>query len=305
MSDVKILALKVDVDTLRGYREGVPNLLGLLEELSVKASFFFSLGPDNSGKALVRVLRPGFLEKMRRTKAVSTYGWRTLLYGTLLPAPMIVESAPGILRDAARKGHDCGVHAWDHVKWQDRLEKLPVTTLEADFRRAFDLFFQRTGKAARSCAAPGWQVSEESLRVQDELGLDYCSDARGAYPFLPRWGMRTFRTPQIPSTLPTMDEILGRNGLEGSALAEHLLGLLREGLNVFTLHGEMEGMGQIGVFREFLLRARDQGVRFLPLSTVARTLDPKTLPVCPLGMRPIEGRAGRVATQVLEDPSTN
>ena len=35
MSAVKILALKVDVDTLRGYREGVPNLLGLLEELCV------------------------------------------------------------------------------------------------------------------------------------------------------------------------------------------------------------------------------------------------------------------------------
>ena len=96
MNAVKILGLKVDVDTLRGYREGVPNLLGLLEELSVKASFFFSMGPDNSGKALVRVFRPGFLEKMRRTSAVSTYGWRTLLYGTLLPAPLIVESAPGI-----------------------------------------------------------------------------------------------------------------------------------------------------------------------------------------------------------------
>jgi len=298
---VKILGLKVDVDTLRGYREGVPNLLGLLEELSVKASFFFSMGPDNSGKALVRVFRPGFLEKMRRTSAVSTYGWRTLLYGTLLPAPLIVESAPGILRDAARKGHDCGVHAWDHVKWQDRLPKLPVTTLEADFRRAFDLFSQRTGKAARACAAPGWQVTEESLRVQEELKLDYCSDTRGAFPFLPRWGNKVFRTPQIPSTLPTMDEVLGRGGLEGSRLAEHLLGLLREGLNVFTLHGEMEGMGQLGVFREFLTRARDQGVRCVPLSTVAQALDPETLPVCPVRMCPIEGRAGRVATQIIEE----
>ena len=42
-----------------------------------------------------------------RTKAPSTYGFRTLLYGTLLPAPLIVQTEPGVFIRAVEEGHDC------------------------------------------------------------------------------------------------------------------------------------------------------------------------------------------------------
>ena len=54
MTDVT-LGLKVDVDTLRGYLEGVPALLDLFRKRGIRASFFFSMGPDNSGKAIRRI----------------------------------------------------------------------------------------------------------------------------------------------------------------------------------------------------------------------------------------------------------
>jgi hypothetical protein len=47
-----ILVLKTDVDTLKGYREGVPRLLEIFRTRKIKASFFFSFGPDNSGRAI-------------------------------------------------------------------------------------------------------------------------------------------------------------------------------------------------------------------------------------------------------------
>jgi hypothetical protein len=40
------LAIKVDVDTRIGLREGVPRLLELLRRYGVKASFFVSFGAD-------------------------------------------------------------------------------------------------------------------------------------------------------------------------------------------------------------------------------------------------------------------
>ncbi|MGH8799643.1 MAG: 4-deoxy-4-formamido-L-arabinose-phosphoundecaprenol deformylase, partial [Casimicrobiaceae bacterium] len=46
---MRILALKVDVDTLRGTREGVPALLDLLRRHRVGATFLFSVGPDHTG----------------------------------------------------------------------------------------------------------------------------------------------------------------------------------------------------------------------------------------------------------------
>lgn len=80
------LALKIDVDTWRGTREGVPQLVALLQRHHVGATFLFSLGPDNTGRALKRVFRKGFLQKVSRTSVLEHYGLRTLLYGTVLPA---------------------------------------------------------------------------------------------------------------------------------------------------------------------------------------------------------------------------
>ena len=65
-----LLALKIDVDTLRGTREGVPNLVELLRRYQAGATFLFSVGPDHTGRAIKRVLRPGFFGKVRRTSVV-------------------------------------------------------------------------------------------------------------------------------------------------------------------------------------------------------------------------------------------
>ena len=93
-----LLALKIDVDTLRGTREGVPNLVPLLKKYGAGATFLFSLGPDHTGRAIKRVFRPGFFGKVRRTSVVRHYGLKTLLYGTVLPGPDIGRRAREVMR---------------------------------------------------------------------------------------------------------------------------------------------------------------------------------------------------------------
>src|SRR5439155_15721042 len=81
------LALKIDVDTYRGLAEGASQLASFLSDQKIRASFFVTLGPDRSGTAIRRLwTRKGIARKMRRTGALSLYGWRTALSGTLLPA---------------------------------------------------------------------------------------------------------------------------------------------------------------------------------------------------------------------------
>ena len=64
------LALKIDVDTFRGTREGVPRLVELLRKHGAGGTFLFSLGPDHTGRALRRAFRPGFFSKVARTSVV-------------------------------------------------------------------------------------------------------------------------------------------------------------------------------------------------------------------------------------------
>lgn len=294
------LALKVDVDTDRGTREGVPNLVADLREFAVPACFLFSLGPDQTGRAVTRILRPGFFRKVSRTSVVEIYGLRTLLCGTLLPAPHIGRRQAPVLRSVRDAGFEVGIHCYNHYRWQDHVQAMGAAEVEAEFAAAQAEFRRIFGREAHTAGAAGWQSNARSRAAYERAALLYSSDTRGCAPFFPRIDGRVFRTLEIPSTLPTLDELMGRPEFPDHAIAPHLLSLLRaDRLNVFTLHAEIEGMGRRGLWREFLTGCRRQGVEFVRLDETARALlaQRSSIPVCPQILAPIDGRSGLVATQ--------
>jgi undecaprenyl phosphate-alpha-L-ara4FN deformylase len=301
-----VVGLKVDVDTDRGTREGVYPLVSLLEEFGAPACFLFSLGPDNTGKAIRRVFRPGFFQKVSRTSVVKMYGIRTLMNGTLLPAPHIGRRNEGVLRAVSDAGFETGIHCYDHFRWQDYLEKMSLEETRQEFAKAREEYWRIFGSEARTAGAPGWQATVASRQVYDDAGLLYSSDTRGTSPFFPEMEGRTFSTLEIPSTLPTFDELLGRPEFPEASIVPHYVSLLRrDQLNVLTIHAEIEGMSMRPMFRELLNVFRDAGVRFVRLDDTANSLLAQRERVMQqrLVMAQIDGRSGLVATQCTEQQS--
>jgi peptidoglycan/xylan/chitin deacetylase (PgdA/CDA1 family) len=294
------LALKIDVDTDRGTRLGVPNLLADLRAAKVPATFLFSLGPDQTGRAITRVLRPGFLKKVGRTSIVELYGVRTLLNGTLLPAPHIGRRNAAVMRSVRDAGFEIGIHCYNHYRWQDYVHTMGPAAVSAEFEAARDEFRRIFGTEAVTAGAAGWQANAHSRAAYDRAGLLYASDTRGTAPFFTRIEGRTFATLEIPSTLPTLDELMGRPEYPDARLVPHLLSLLRpDTLNVYTLHAEIEGMGRRTIFQELLAALGKAGVTVVSLEQAARTLLARLekIPVCDMVQALVDGRSGLVATQ--------
>ncbi len=289
------IALKVDVDTLRGTREGVPRLLDVLARLGVRATFLFSLGPDHTGWALRRVFRPGFLSKVSRTSVVKHYGLRTLMYGVLLPAPDIGLVAAGPMRAARSAGHECGIHTWDHVVWHDQVRGRDEAWTRGQMRLAFERFSDIFGQAPTTHGAAGWQMNPSAFRQIDDWGMPYASDGRGQRPYRISVEGQTLAHVQLPTTLPTLDEVLGHDGIDEQNVARSLLALTDCDVDqVFTLHAELEG-GLLAPAFEALLRGwQAQGHELVSLATLYEHIDTASLPTIPLTWGSVRGRSGEL-----------
>lgn len=294
------LALKVDVDTYRGTREGVPNLLRLLERFGLRATFLFSLGPDHTGRALRRVFRRGFLTKVRRTSVVRHYGIRTLLYGTLLPGPDIGRRCREWLVSVRDAGHEVGIHCYDHIRWQDRVATAGPVWTEREMQLAAERFADVFGTRAQVHGAAGWQMNATAFELTERMGFRYASDTRGSGPFFPIAGDRIVRCPQLPTTLPTLDELIGREDVIGPDPVAHLLDLARADQpmgHVYTLHAELEGMGLRPAFARLLEGWRAQGWTLGALDDYCARLEVGRLPACRVVAGRVEGRSGTLALQ--------
>ncbi len=292
--------LKVDVDTLRGTLEGVPRLVEMFQRHRTDATFLFSLGPDHTGWAIRRVFRRGFLGKVKRTSVIEHYGLKTLLYGTLLPGPDIGRRAGEAMRQVQTAGFETGIHCWDHVYWQDHVAGADREWTVREMRKTVERYAEIFGAAATVHGAAGWQMNSHALRLTAELGFAYCSDSRGTRPFLPVVDGETIRCPQFPTTLPTLDELIGMDGITPDNVAARLLAMtatMPVTGHVFTLHAELEGMKFLPVFDRLLTGWRNQGYRPGALRTLANEMMLDALPRHEVKHGTVPGRAGTLLTQ--------
>ena len=260
------IGLRIDVDTFRGTKLGVPNLCRLLAKRSIKASFFFSVGPDNMGRHLWRLLRPTFLWKMLRTKAATLYGWDIVFKGTFWPGPVIGERLGDVIRATADAGHEIGLHAWDHHAWQAHIDSMDCDAIYQSISKGVTILTQILGRSPICSAVPGWKCNNLVLLAKERFVFTYNSDCRGENIFYPLVDGEKLSQPQIPVTLPTYDEVVGRRGITHENYNEYLLSLVVPNkLNVLTIHAEAEGIACRDLFGRFLEMAQAKDISFVPL----------------------------------------
>jgi undecaprenyl phosphate-alpha-L-ara4FN deformylase len=100
---------------------------------------------------------------------------------------------------------------------------------------------------------------------------------------------------QVPTTLPTYDELIGLNAIPDT-YNEYLLSMIRsDRLNVLTIHAEVEGINYFNMFQDFLNKARRKDIVFKPLGAILSQV--QKIAESGIPKSTIPGRDGWIACQ--------
>ena len=284
------LGLRIEVATLRGTREAVPRLAAALKEAQAGATFLFSLGPDHTGRAL------GSLPRVPRLKC---YGLAALLSGTLLPGADIGRRGAQAMRSVRAEGYEAGILAHDRVRWLKRVAGAGEAWTAAAMRRASERYEEIFGTPALTHGAPGWRMNRYAFRYTQRLGFQHCSDTRGTGPFIPVVRGEIVACPQLPTTLPTLDELLAE-GITPDEAVRRLLDASRDPAptgHVYALRAEVEGTVFAPALRALLAGWHALGYHVVSLHDYAAGLDLSRLPRRIVAEQPLPGARGAVATE--------
>jgi len=289
------VALRVEVRTLRGLHEGVANLMRLFSDYQVRASFFFPLGRDLSGRSPVSAWQNR-----------GSLGMRALLYGTLLPGPCLARAAAAPMALARKNGHEVGLLGLSPRSWSRRLAHADTPWVDQQCARLSEAFVAAGGVAPTSLATPDWQINPRLLGRLTPGRYRYSTLTRGKLPYFPvLQGVRS-RIPEIPTTLPTVDELLQESGVSMGNVHEYLYALSQRVLpagHVFAASAEREGLGRLPLMEKMLVMWKGQDGSVRALGDLLQEIDLTTLPYHQVGWGEVGDGSTPVAMQSLQVPA--
>ncbi len=176
-----LVALKIDLLVADEIPRLVPPLRKLLDDYRLKATFFPALSRESASGAFVRWLsKTGFLS----------------------------ESARAALLDLREQGHEIGALPLQPALWRSEIQSRDADwsrrQIEAGLRAYRELFQDRP----RGFSAVDYSLNADVAWLESELGLDYAVDTRGLHPYLPMTPNGPSKCPQIPVTLPRIEDML-------------------------------------------------------------------------------------------------
>ena len=287
------IALRVEVSSLRGLREGVPNLMRLFNQYQVRATFLFPLGGDDAGR------RP-----LPTWRSRSTLGLRALTYGTLRQSPSLADAAS--MRVARDNGHEVGLFGMSPNAWRDGMAHADENWTR-DQCDALWSSCQELGcdDQPLAFATPGWQLNPTLLSELGAARFSYSSLTRGKLPYRPvSQGVRS-AIPELPTTLPTVDEVMRQPGVTDANAHEYLYTESRRVLpagHVYAIRAEREGIALLSLMEKLLIMWKGYEGTVRALGDMLDELDIDTLPVHQVGWGTVDGDDRVMAIQSVQVP---
>lgn len=236
-----VFSLRIDLESDKGIREGVPKILALLKKYNMKASFYITMGGESNIFELFR-----YQKKLLGKRKISVFSRWEILRMILLPKDFVTKNKK-ILQRILAEGHELGIHGWKHREWTRGLEQLNVRKA---IRKAIKKYIKLFGKKPQSFCAPAFRMNQEVVKILSSEGIEVISDFEEDSP------KKVDRLINVPITLrgegntPIIEYYVGE-GYSDEEIFERITSEIEgKDYSSMYIHGLFECREKIGLLKE-------------------------------------------------------
>lgn len=249
MKKQKEFVIRIDLESDKGIKEGLPKLLELFKRHQVKGSFYLVMGGESN---LFEMLKNRGELKSAGERSIKLWSLKEKLRMLLFPRDFVKRNKK-ILRKILQEGHELGIHGWKHREWTRNLDNVPVKRRLNQIISKYNRYFRQN---PRSWSSPGFNVNKTVLNELKQAGISYISDFD---EFKNYEGLKN-----IPITLcgknkmPFIEYWVGQNKTDNEILEIFKKEIKNKKFVSFYLHGMFEGRYKIDLLEKMILELKKQ-----------------------------------------------
>jgi len=165
----KEFVIRIDLESQKGIKEGLPNLLKLFKKNNVKGSFYLTMGGESN-----------IFEILKNREQLKTSGERKIkLWSTFQKIRMIlfpidfVSKNKKLLKQILVDDHELGLHGWKHREWTRNLENVNIKKRLKQMILKYKKYFKQN---PISWTSPGYNINKKVLTELEKANITYISD---------------------------------------------------------------------------------------------------------------------------------
>ena len=240
---MKTFTLRIDLESDKGIKEGVPKLLDLLKKYNIKTSFYLSMGGESN---VLEVLKYRNKLKSSSERKIKLWSLKDKLRMGFFPKDFVKENKK-ILKRILNEGHELGLHGWKHREWTRGLKKINLKNTISKSIKKYKSIFNET---SISFACPGFNVNNKVLEVLEKNNIKFISDFSGNKP--KKYG----KIKNIPITIqgknkmPIIEYLVSIGKKDEEILEIMKKEIMKKELASFYIHGMFEARFKLKILEE-------------------------------------------------------
>ena len=229
----KTFTLRVDLESFKGIKEGVPKLLDLLKKYDLKASFYLTMGGESN---IFEILKYRKKLKSSAERKIRIWSLKEKLRMVLFPRDFVEENKI-ILKRILEEGHELGLHGWKHREWTRGLEKINI---EKRINKSIRKYVKIFRKNPISFLSPGSNVNNKVLEILEKNKIKFISDFPGGKPKFCGKIKNIPMTIQGKNKMPIIEYLFSEGKSDKEILVIMEKEIMEKELASFYIHGMFE-----------------------------------------------------------------